>query len=150
MAGEILRKMSKVSHLYPDNVITVTHYVTRWFCSENLPSLIDLPMDSLNISICWITLFEKTQTKCDNYLLCILKNNFRLTSTCSLTFIPVSYECTMMSYIIEINKRSKQFYRIGNWKSATRLPAKFHLMLLLPCFISQKQIMMLYISFQEF
>lgn len=133
------------------SVITITHWVTRWFHSENLPSLIDLPMGSLNLSVCWVTLFGKTHTKCDINIYCMYRrNNFRLTSTCNLTFIPVSYEYRKMSYIIEINIRSKQFSRLGNWKLATRPPSKFHLMLLSPFLSSQKQILMLHIRCQEF
>lgn len=155
MAGEILRKMSKVVHLYSDNGHHVcSHYhslVTRWFHSENLSNLIDLPVGSLNISVCWVTSFGKTHTECDTTIYCIYwKSNFRLTSSYNLTFIPVSYEYTKISYIIEINNRGKQFSRLGNWKPATRLPAKFGLMLPSPCLSSQKQILISYIRCQEF
>lgn len=63
-----------------------------------------------------MTLFENTHTR-DTAIYCIfLINNFRLTFTCSLTFIPVSYAYTKISYIIEINSTSKQFCRLENEK----------------------------------
>lgn len=126
----MIRKFTNIKRKLPYTLKTeilpmlnLAHWVTRWFCSANLSTLIDLAMGSLTISVC---VWKATHTQEVIYIFIMSVKIISL--NCHLqTFSDLSVSVTniWMTHIIENNNKSKQFARLDNWEIAPRPSVKF-------------------------